>query len=60
MPIVTALRRIDSQLPSGPLNPGNPHGFAWLMILATSFTTLNWLLVTFLTPPEPVAKLREF
>jgi hypothetical protein len=30
------------------------------MMLTTSVTTITWVIVTFLTPPEPAAKLREF
>ncbi len=58
--LVEHLRSIDSRLPAGPLNASDPHGFAWLMILTTACTTVTWLVVTFLTPPEPAAKLREF
>ena len=58
--LVEHLRAIDSRLPAGPLNASDPHGFAWLMILTTACTTITWLVVTFLTPPEPAAKLREF
>ena len=58
--IVERLRALDARLPAGPLNASDPHGFAWLMILTTAITTVTWLIVTFLTPPEPSAKLREF
>lgn len=58
--VTSALRGIDPRLPEGPLDALNPHGFAWLMILTTAFTTVVWLTVTLLTPPEPEAKLREF
>jgi hypothetical protein len=57
---VELLRRFDPKLNSGPLDSTTPHGFAWVMILTTSITTICWLLVTFLTPPEPEQKLREF
>jgi len=53
-------QHVDSQLPDGPLNALHPHGFAWLMILTTSFTTVAWLTVTMLTKPEPEEKLRAF
>jgi Na+/proline symporter len=59
-PLVGFLQRFDGKLPSGALNAEDPHGFAWLMILTTAFTTVTWLAVTFLTPPEPAAKLRAF
>ena len=58
--VVTLIRNFDSQLPPGPLNSDDPHGFAWLLILTTAFTTICWIVVTMLTPPEPDAKLREF
>jgi Na+/proline symporter len=58
--LVNWLRGFDSRLPAGPLNSDDPHGFAWLLILTTLFTTLCWITVTLLTPPEPDAKLREF
>jgi SSS family solute:Na+ symporter len=54
------LRGFDPHLPAGPLNSEDSHGFAWLLILATAFTTVSWITVTLLTPPEPEAKLREF
>ena len=58
--VVEWLRGFDARLPAGPLNSEDPHGFAWLLILTTSFTTLCWITVTLLTPAEPEAKLREF
>jgi solute:Na+ symporter, SSS family len=61
--VVSALQRIDPKLsmPVGHgLDSADPHGFAWLMILTTSFTTLSWLVVTFVTKPEPEEKLRSF
>jgi len=42
------------------LDPGDPRGFAWLMLLTVAGTTLAWLAVTYLTPPEPVEHLRRF
>ena len=42
------------------LNPDDPRGFAWLMLLTTVGTTIVWLSVTFLTPPEPRAHLERF
>ena len=59
-PLTAALHGIDPLLPLGPLDASHPHGFAWLMLLTTSFTTLTWITVTLLTKPEPEAKLREF
>jgi solute:Na+ symporter, SSS family len=58
--VANTLRGIDPLLPAGPLNPDDPHGFAWILGIATTVTTLMWLLVTVLTKPEPEAKLREF
>jgi Na+/proline symporter len=37
-----------------------PLDFAWLMILTVAMTTVAWLLVTFLTSPEPNATLIAF
>lgn len=59
-PLVEWLRRFDPQLPTGALDANHPHGFAWLMVLTTSFTTLVWVAATFLTPAEPEATLRAF
>jgi solute:Na+ symporter, SSS family len=58
--IADGLRRVDPLLPAGPLTPDDPHGFAWILGIATTVTTLTWLAVTMLTKPEPEAKLREF
>jgi Na+/proline symporter len=58
--VTDLIRGIDPQLPAGPLDASHPHGFAWLMILTTSFTTISWLIVTMLTKPEPEEKLRAF
>lgn len=58
--VVDLVRRLDPQLPPGPLNAAHPHGFAWLMLLTTAFTTICWIAVTLITPPEPECKLREF
>jgi Na+/proline symporter len=54
------LRSFDPLLPAGPLDQNDPHGFAWLMVLTTAFTTVVWVAVTLLTQPEPEAKLRAF
>jgi Na+/proline symporter len=42
------------------LDPDDPHGFAWLMLLTVGVTTGVWLAVTFATPPEPDDHLRRF
>ena len=58
--VVEVFRRFDPKLNPGPLDSSTPHGFAWVMLLTTSITTISWLAVTFLTRPEPEQKLREF
>jgi len=42
------------------LNPDDPSAFAWLVLLTAAGTTAAWVLVTFLTPPEPLDHLRAF
>jgi Na+/proline symporter len=42
------------------LDAGTPRGFAWLMLLTVAGTTVAWLAVTYLTPPEPMEHLRRF
>ncbi|MCI0348068.1 MAG: Na+:solute symporter [Acidobacteriales bacterium] len=58
--LVSWLRTFDPALPAGPLDQNDPHGFAWLMVITTAFTTVVWITVTLLTSPEPDSKLREF
>ena len=58
--VVRLLHGIDPRLALAPLNADDPHAFAWLMLLTTSFTTLFWLSVTLLTRPEPQEKLQAF
>ncbi|MGH9580375.1 MAG: sodium:solute symporter family protein, partial [Terriglobales bacterium] len=58
--VVEKLRALDPLLPAGALEAAHPRGFAWLIVTTTAFTTAAWLAVTFLTPPEPVERLREF
>jgi solute:Na+ symporter, SSS family len=58
--VVNVLRGIDPKLAAQPLDANDPHGFAWLMIITTAFTTICWLVVTFATQPEPEEKLRSF
>jgi len=60
LPVVELLHGIDPQLKLQPLDGNDPHGFAWLMIITTGFTTLVWLVTTFLTRPEPMEKLKSF
>jgi Na+/proline symporter len=40
--------------------PGDPNADAWIMIGTVAVTTVAWLAATFLTQPEPAAKLDEF
>lgn len=42
------------------MNSDDPNGFAWLVLLTVAGTTAAWVLVTFLTPPEPLDHLRAF
>ncbi len=60
MPVVTLLNSFDPKLPLVAMDASDPHGFAWLMIITTGFTTIVWLVVTFITRPEPVEKLKSF
>ena len=38
----------------------DPTDFAHLLLITVSITTFVWVLVTFLTKPEPMEKLKEF
>ncbi|HXG14986.1 MAG TPA: sodium:solute symporter family protein [Calidithermus sp.] len=42
------------------LSADDPRGFAWLLLLTTALTTVVWVAVTYLTPPEPPDRLRAF
>jgi Na+/proline symporter len=42
------------------LSADDARGFAWLLILTTAATTVVWLTVTWLTPPEPRDRLVAF
>jgi SSS family solute:Na+ symporter len=42
------------------LDPDAPREFAWLMLLTVTGTTVIWLVVTRLTPPEPTEHLKRF
>jgi solute:Na+ symporter, SSS family len=37
-----------------------PRDFAYIMIVTVSLTTIGWMAVTWLTPPEPTETLRAF
>ncbi len=58
--VADRLRAHDPLLPAGPLNPDDAHGFAWVLCLATAFTTVTWLVTTMATKPEPEEKLNSF
>ena len=42
------------------LDSDKPVDFAWIMIITVAITTVVWLAVTFLTPPEPMDTLLKF
>jgi Na+/proline symporter len=42
------------------LSMNDPKGFAYMVLITTSVTTIVWLAVTLLTKPEPQEKLLEF
>lgn len=42
------------------LDSDDPRGFAWIMIITVGITTVVWLAVTLLTPPEPLDLLTAF
>jgi SSS family solute:Na+ symporter len=42
------------------LDPNDPVEWAWIMLATVAVSTAAWLTVTFLTPPEPEAKLVAF
>ena len=44
----------------GRLDGDNPVDFAWIMIITVGVTTVAWLAVTMLTPPEPDCTLVSF
>jgi len=42
------------------MNAGDPHGFAKIMLLTVGFSTVVWVIVTYLTKPEPEEVLLRF
>ena len=42
------------------LSSDDPIGFAYIMLYTVGFTTVVWLVVTFMTAPEPMDKLLSF
>ena len=57
--IVAAVVSLFLQIKFG-WDKDNPYDFAHLMLVTVGLTTLAWLLVTWLTPPEPRDKLVAF
>ncbi len=42
------------------MNTDDPINFAWVMLITVGVSTAAWLIVTFLTAPEPREKLEKF
>ncbi|MBI2204867.1 MAG: Na+:solute symporter [Candidatus Rokubacteria bacterium] len=42
------------------LSADDPRGFAWLLLVTTTITTIVWLVVTYATAPEPRERLLAF
>ncbi|MDE2571058.1 MAG: Na+:solute symporter [bacterium] len=42
------------------VDPDQPLGFAYLMLWTVALSTVTWLIVTLLTPPEPMEQLLSF
>ena len=42
------------------MSSDDPVGFAWIMIVTVGITTVVWLAVTYMTPPESTDKLVSF
>ncbi|MBV8732502.1 MAG: Na+:solute symporter [Acidobacteriia bacterium] len=42
------------------ISSADPLGFAHIMLITVAITTVSWVAVTFLTPPEPQAQLLLF
>jgi Na+/proline symporter len=58
---MTAAASISGALQFGwGFDTGQPVEFAHVMLITVSATTLIWLAVTLLTPPEPAARLESF
>jgi Na+/proline symporter len=51
---------VSLALQAAGLSADDARGFAWLLILTTAATTVVWLAVTWLTPPEPRDRLVAF
>lgn len=58
--VVAAITSLYLQLAGPQWNGDDPRQFALLMIVTVAVTTVAWIGVTFVTPPEPEDKLIEF
>jgi hypothetical protein len=57
---MTAAFVVSTALHLAGWNSDDPRDFAWIMIVTVSVTTVTWLAVTFLTPPERMETLLAF
>jgi solute:Na+ symporter, SSS family len=58
--MVAAAVSLYLQLSGPKWNGDDPHQFAYLMLVTVAATTVAWIIVTLLTPPEPREKLIAF
>ena len=58
--VVAAAVSLYLQLSGPRWNGDDPHEFAYLMLVTVAVTTVAWIVVTLVTPPEPREKLVEF
>jgi Na+/proline symporter len=58
--VVAAAVSLYLQLGGPKWNGDDPHQFAYLMLVTVAVTTVAWIIVTLLTPPEPREKLIAF
>jgi len=58
--VVAAAVSLYLQLGGPKWNSDDPHQFAYLMLVTVAVTTVAWIIVTLLTPPEPREKLIAF
>ncbi len=58
--VVAAAVSLYLQLGGPKWNGDDPRQFAYLMLATVAVTTVAWIVVTLLTPPEPREKLVEF
>jgi SSS family solute:Na+ symporter len=57
---MTAAFVVSTALHLAGWNSDNPRDFAWIMIVTVSVTTVAWIVVTYLTPPEREETLVAF